>query len=102
MKTISFQIFNNRVFLSSKSANSCDLRGAISEHLTIKVKNNVSLKQVAEKLGFDANSEIKIYGHKEFKNLIENKRLLIHFVHDDCKESSQELIPDSLKEFLDK
>ena len=77
------------------------MRGAISEHITIKVKNNVSLKQVAEKLGFDANSEIKTYGHKEFKNLKENKRLLIHFVHNDCKES-EELIPDSLKDLLDK
>ena len=102
MKTISFQIFNNRLFLSSKSANTCDLRGAMSEHITIKVKNNVSLKQVAEKLGFDVNSEIKTYGHKEFKNLKENKRLLIHFVHDNCKESSKELIPDSLKDLLDK
>ena len=83
MKTISFQIFNNRLFLSSKSANACDLRGSLTKIITIKVKNNVSLKQVAE------------------KNLKENKRLLIHFVHNDCKESSEELIPDSLKDLLD-
>lgn len=102
MKTISFQIFNNRMFLSSKSRNACDLRGALSGHITIKVKDKVTLRQIAEKLGFDANSEIKIYGHKEFKNLKENKRLLIHFVHNDCKESSEELIPDSLKDLLDK
>jgi hypothetical protein len=101
MKTISFQIFNNRLFLTSKSRNAYDLRGAISKHLTIKVKDKVTLKQVAEKLGFDVNSEIKIYGHKEFKNPKENKRLLIHFVHNNCEESSQELIPDSLKDLLD-
>lgn len=101
MKTISFQIFNNRLFLTSKSRNAYDLKGAISKHLTIKVKNSVSLKQVAEKLGFDVNSEISIYGHKEFKNLETNQRLLIHFVHNDCKESSEELIPDSLKDLLD-
>ena len=102
MKTISFQIFNNKLFLSSKSRNAYDLRGALSEHITIKVKDKVTLRQVAEKLGFDVNSEIKTYGHKEFKNLKENKILLIHFVHNDCKESSQELIPDSLKDLLDK
>ena len=102
MKTISFQIFNNRLFLSSKSRNACDLRGALSKVITIKVKNNVSLKQIAEKLGFDVNSEISIYGHKEFKNLKTNQRLLIHFVHNDCKESPEELIPDSLKDLLDK
>ena len=102
VKTISFQIFNNKLFLSSKSANAYDLRGALTKLITIKVKNNISLKQVAEKLDFDVNSEVKTYGHKEFKNLKENKRLLIHFVHNDCKESSQELIPDSLKDLLDK
>ena len=102
VKTVSFQIFNNRLFLTSKSANGCDLRGALTKDITIKVKNNVTLKQIAEKLGFDVNSEIKTYGHKEFKNLKENKRLLICFVHNDCKESSEELIPDSLKDLLDK
>ena len=49
------RIFSSKV-LSSKSANTCDLRGAMSEHITIKVKNNVSLKQVAEKLGIKTQS----------------------------------------------
>ena len=101
MKTITFQIFNDRLFMTSKTRNAVDLKGAITRTITIKVKSNVTLKQVAEKLGFDVNSEIKIYGHKEFKNLKENKRLLIHFVHNNCEESSQELIPDSLKDLLD-
>ncbi len=100
MKTISFQIFDNRLFLTSKSCNGIDLKGALTKIITIKVKDNVTLKKVAEKLGFDGNSEIKTYGHKEYKNLVENKRLLISFVHNDCKESSQELIPNSLKDLL--
>lgn len=102
MKTITFQIFNDRLFMTSKTRNAVDLKGAITRAITIKVKSNVTLNQVAKKLLGYYDWEIKTYGHKEFINRHDNKRLLIHFVHNDCKESSEELIPDSLKDLLDK
>ena len=99
VKTVSYQIVNYKWFLCKNAYR----EPIVPETITVKVKSSVSLNKIAEKLGFDPKTGFKHgrYSCKMYVDEPNNKAMLIHFIDNSIEESSQELIPDSLKDLLD-
>ena len=91
VKTVSYQIVNYKWFLCKNAYR----EPIVPETITIKVKSSVSLDP---KTGFKHGR----YSCKMYIDELNNKAMLIHFIDNSIEESSEELIPDSLKDLLDK
>lgn len=93
VKKVSYKIVNNNKY-----------NDVIVTETIIEVNSSESLNKIAEKLGFDPKTGFKHgrYSCKMYVDEPNNKAMLIHFIDNSIEESSQELIPDSLKDLLDK
>ena len=93
VKKVSYKIVNNNKY-----------NDVIVPETIIEVNSSESLNKIAKKLGFDPKTGFKHgrYSCKMYVDEPNNKAMLIHFIDNSIEESSEELIPDSLKDLLDK